>query len=744
MRKFSPLSEAELEQRRAAGRASAAKRKGKGRLYGTDKGEAPSVAQTAWGQTAGKPRETRLKSSLGAYYRAHLDKEFADVTPEPVGRGGFKEFGFKPQKPKGMADDDYAKFATRAGEITTALRQPILDGAIKEKLIPEGTDPRAVRQAFAHARLVALARLGLGEYHFRMEDDRKEQMTRLTPFIRYAHRRLEQDPQGLRAQLKGQWKQFKDEFGEEFADKRKDPRTGEVRRRLYPHDVLVRADGGELTKMLKIPTSPTIAQLRRRSDAALNAVKTRFGNNFNATAPEVREARILDRHQHRAEQAYQTGKRYTAMNQAESADLARRSDFLRANGMAKPPKSRLAMDRHIKRLGLYGKFHGVDKADQDEMAKGVYMGRLGRVFRNVTAASEGRILRHAQKQPDIGNRWSRIDVNAKRTWADKSKPEYGEISFGGKGRNTGRALYASKPKPYQERQFAQGQGEYDQIKSAGMLGRLRNIGKTDEGMQLAKGVPNVGALRAAMLSIKHRHRLLRRDGGFPLTRYDKKEIADGSTSFWAREHSSAWNRGQATRKKNGLPPYVSSDDAKAKENFRARIKKADDGMQLAKAFRVGLPAAGGSAWGRSVTGRIASGLASTAFSAARSVIPAIGRGAGAAGTAVSRSAGSSRGMIGRMANKTLGAFMGPQGRSAMRMDYRKRLTAALPKAPMSSGFRSGAVKALRGPLRTRSTLAGIPRNRVIDGAAAAATVGGVGYYATRPSTPSAPVTARYR
>lgn len=280
MAKFSPLSQAELEQRRAAGRASAEKRRGKGKYYGKDTGEAPGVVQSAWGQKgSGRDKETRIKSVLGSHYRAHLDKEFSDVVPESAGRGGFKEFAFTPQRPSHMSDEDYNKVALRAGQVTKALKDPIIQGAVKAGKIPPGTDPKTVNRAFAHARLLALHEVGLGKYHFRMEDQTKETMKPLVPFIWYARRRLTQDPQGLRPQFKGQWKQFKDEYGEPFKDNRKDPRTGEVRRRFYPHMELLRADQGlPLTKGWKHDIGPMVSDDGNRNRGQVDAARERAIN----------------------------------------------------------------------------------------------------------------------------------------------------------------------------------------------------------------------------------------------------------------------------------------------------------------------------------------------------------------------------------------------------------------------------------------------------------------------------------
>lgn len=246
------LSEAEHRQRIEAAHASAEARRG--RYHGTDTGAAPGVRQSAWGQI-GEARGRQLPGGpsgrlgsnlrgLAAVSRKH-DAEFRGVTPVST-----RWFKADPQQPKDMSEEQYHDLARRASALTRALRDPILLRGQEHGLIPKDTDPRHVKLAFNHARNLALHDAGLFRYDFGFSEEDKPKLKELVPFMRYARRRMIND---LRTNYKGQWKQFKEEFGEPFIDKKTGEQkvnrvTGEKRFRFYPHMEYVKSDQGELGK----------------------------------------------------------------------------------------------------------------------------------------------------------------------------------------------------------------------------------------------------------------------------------------------------------------------------------------------------------------------------------------------------------------------------------------------------------------------------------------------------------------
>ncbi|MFC3127227.1 hypothetical protein ACFOD4_19335 [Pseudoroseomonas globiformis] len=227
------LSDKEREQRRAAAKARWANHQGRAKTEGM----APAGSSgTEAKQLPGGPTK-RMTSSLYSQYRAHKDSEFADVTPEG-GRAGFKQFGFKPQRPAAMSEEAYTQLAASAGRTVKGVREQIAAKAQERQLIPPGTTSRDYRAALSHAQRLALHDVGLGSYDFRMEDEMKGRMKGMEQFVRYARRRTYA---ALHDGHKGSWAPFKAEFGTEFPDKRVDLQ-GNTRRRFYPHMELVRAE----------------------------------------------------------------------------------------------------------------------------------------------------------------------------------------------------------------------------------------------------------------------------------------------------------------------------------------------------------------------------------------------------------------------------------------------------------------------------------------------------------------------
>jgi len=106
-------------------------------------------------------------------------------------------------------------------------------------ILPPDAPPGAVNRAYNHAAMLALHDFGVLDYDFWMSDSQKEELTPLIPFMRYTRRRLWNEMRT--GDLKGASQPYRAEFGKPFADQRRDKRTGAVRLRLRPNDVLVKA-----------------------------------------------------------------------------------------------------------------------------------------------------------------------------------------------------------------------------------------------------------------------------------------------------------------------------------------------------------------------------------------------------------------------------------------------------------------------------------------------------------------------
>ena len=252
-----------------------------------------SMLQGAWGQAGtGRGREARIRSNVGSMqaWAKKKDTEFADVVPESGGRRGFKSFSFKPQMHSGFKDEmSFHEFAGKVGAVLRAGKPKIMESAEKKGLIPPGTDQADLRMAFNHARHIALHEAGLGEYKYALNDEAKQRLKPLERFMWHVRRSIMQDANhGLRARFKGQWKQFKDEFGYEFADKRKDIRTGETRRRFYPHMNMLMADrGGDLRKNLLSAMGGAVSRMGGAASRAVHGSYL-FGPGSSASAYAAR------------------------------------------------------------------------------------------------------------------------------------------------------------------------------------------------------------------------------------------------------------------------------------------------------------------------------------------------------------------------------------------------------------------------------------------------------------------------
>lgn len=116
------------------------------------------------------------------------------------------------------------------------------------RLIPGNTPPGLVAQAYKHAAWLAIHKAGLVDYDFGPWDEAaKAEFRPLVPFMRYASRRVFDQ---LNVQNKGKWTPFRDEFGEEYRQKKFGRETGVVRNRMRPNHEFIKVEimDGELEK----------------------------------------------------------------------------------------------------------------------------------------------------------------------------------------------------------------------------------------------------------------------------------------------------------------------------------------------------------------------------------------------------------------------------------------------------------------------------------------------------------------
>jgi hypothetical protein len=114
---------------------------------------------------------------------------------------------------------------------------------IANGLIPAGTHPGLVAQAYKHAALHAVHKAGLLDYEPRMDAAAKAAFRPLVPFMRYANRRVFDK---LNVENKGKWDAFREEFGTEYRQRKFGKETGHVRRRMRPNQEFIKIDLGDL------------------------------------------------------------------------------------------------------------------------------------------------------------------------------------------------------------------------------------------------------------------------------------------------------------------------------------------------------------------------------------------------------------------------------------------------------------------------------------------------------------------
>lgn len=268
------LTEAEVRQRVAAGKASALAR------HRTE--TAPSIRQGSTGvpsrqavglfqQGQARP-DTRARrgvwdtrsteptvGSVNARFTMHFPSAYRSASPDPVPKGRGMLAGGLARKKTGEPRD---LVISNPQTIAEAHRHPEMRdlivkaigvvrdhqvGAIERGqargLIPEGTRPGVISRAYKHAALLALHKAGLGDYDFNMDETAKKDFAPLTDFMRYAHRRVFDQ---LNVATKGKWVPFRDEFGQLHIQRKHGKETGVRRMRMRPNDRFVKIDLGDL------------------------------------------------------------------------------------------------------------------------------------------------------------------------------------------------------------------------------------------------------------------------------------------------------------------------------------------------------------------------------------------------------------------------------------------------------------------------------------------------------------------
>lgn len=269
-----PLTQAEHAQRVEAARASAIARHRAETAPSVRQGSTGAPSKTAialFRQGQARP-DTRARrgpwdtrsselpvGSIQAHVTFHFPKAYRSATPDPPAKGRALLVQALARKKKGVAQN---LVIANPKTVVEAQRHPAMReiigktlGVIREHqagaitrgiangLIPEGTHPGLVAQAYKHAALHAVHKAGLLDYEPRMDAAAKAAFRPLVPFMRYANRRVFDK---LNVENKGKWDAFREEFGTEYRQRKFGKETGHVRRRMRPNQEFIKIDLGDL------------------------------------------------------------------------------------------------------------------------------------------------------------------------------------------------------------------------------------------------------------------------------------------------------------------------------------------------------------------------------------------------------------------------------------------------------------------------------------------------------------------
>jgi hypothetical protein len=280
-----PLTPAELRQRKEAAAASAQARHKAETTPSVVQGSSGPPSRRAVGLFAqGRARpdarggrgvwDTRTSEPtvgrINANVTLHFPQAYRSATPDPKAKGKLLAATLGQAKPRrrgrltphqdvvvtnpGTVEEAHRHQPMReimqaAVEVVRGHQKPTIDRAHERKMIPEGTRPSTVVQAYRHAALHALHKAGLIDYAPKpMDQTTKRALRPLNRFMFYAHRRVfDHLNQG---QLAQKWGPFRQEFGQLYRQKKYGKLTGVERMRMRPHgDRFIKAENwGDLEK----------------------------------------------------------------------------------------------------------------------------------------------------------------------------------------------------------------------------------------------------------------------------------------------------------------------------------------------------------------------------------------------------------------------------------------------------------------------------------------------------------------
>lgn len=269
-----PLTQAEHAERVTAARASAIARHRAETAPSVRQGSTGAPSKTAvalFRQGQARP-DTRARrgpwdtrsselpvGSIQAHVTFHFPKAYRSATPDPPAKGRALLVQALARSKKGVAQNlvisnpktvvDAQRHPAMREIITKTLgvirdhQAGAITRGIANGLIPPGTHPGLVAQAYKHAALHAVHKAGLLDYEPRMDPAAKAAFRPLVPFMRYANRRVFDK---LNVENKGKWDAFREEFGTEYRQRKFGKETGHVRRRMRPNQEFIKIDLGDL------------------------------------------------------------------------------------------------------------------------------------------------------------------------------------------------------------------------------------------------------------------------------------------------------------------------------------------------------------------------------------------------------------------------------------------------------------------------------------------------------------------
>lgn len=272
----SPLSAAELEQRREAARARRQKRVewlGRTESWRREAREWSMAQRRARGEPALPVLESRgAGASLRPASRVEDHTRFSPrgmhrgrlsptASGPAIGEGG--KFDFKVRYPEGWSEEKRMEYGRHLGTLRHEIRPKVMLREMERGNIPEDIDRRLFNRLYNHAFTLAMHDAGFGEYNFQMDDEQKKQFAPYEAFLTRARRYSLKQLQGTHA---ADLREYKQAFGKPWPDERRGP-SGEIRLRYEPRHVIKDDEAGDLAK--RTPGTPlSSAEHEQRKNAA--------------------------------------------------------------------------------------------------------------------------------------------------------------------------------------------------------------------------------------------------------------------------------------------------------------------------------------------------------------------------------------------------------------------------------------------------------------------------------------------